>query len=208
MRKFLIGAFLFYSGTVAAMQSDLPLDQAARRGDLFEVKRLLDKGKNPNELNKWGSSALVGASTYKADSALHTEIVRYLIAHGADVNQRVTDGTTALNEAAFWGHAETVRVLLAAKTNVNLPKDNGFTPLLSAASKGHILIVKLLIAAGADLNRQTRNGGLTALHLASGAGYKEMVTVLLAAGARADIKSSRGETYRDVYGRTAGISFP
>lgn len=201
-------ALLIFASAAAAIQSNLPLDQAARDGSLSEVKRLIEMGLDPNELNKWGATALTGASTYKADSASHTEIVRYLVTHGADVNKRVTDGTTALNEASFWGHIETVRVLLGAKADVNSAKGNGYTPLLSAASRGHLEIVKLLIAAGANLNYQTRSGGLTALHLASSAGYRDIVKLLIAAGARKDIKNIRGETYGDVAGRTEGLRFP
>src|SRR3989344_905148 len=208
MKKLLVATLLLFSGTAVALQSNLPLDQAARDGNLPEVKRLLEKGENPNDLNKWGTTALTGASTYKADSAPHTEIVRYLVTHGADVNKRVADGTTALNEASFWGHIETVRVLLGAKADVNSAKDNGYTPLLSAASRGYVLIVKLLIAAGADLNYQTQKGGLTALHLASSAGYHDVIKVLLAAGARTDIKNIRGESYSDVAGRTESLRLP
>lgn len=207
MKYFWFVALLLFSGAAEALQSNLPLDQAARDGNLAEVQRLIKQGANPNEINKWGTSALTGASTYGADSPSHTEIVRYLLAHGAEVNKRVAGGTTALNEASFWGHVDTVRVLLDARADVNVAKDNGYTPLLGAASRRHAQIVQLLIAAGAELNRQTRNG-LTALHLASSFGYEDIVSTLLAAGARTDIKSIRGESYKDVAGRTEGQIFP
>lgn len=54
----------------------------------------------------------------------------------------------------------------------------------------------------------TRSGGLTALHLASSAGYRDIVKLLIAAGARKDIKNICGETYGDVAGRTEGLRFP
>jgi len=84
------------SSATPAVQSDLPLDRAARAGNLNEVRRLLDGGADPNQLNKWGTTALTGAASLGADSPSHTEIVRYLISHGADVKKRVADGTTAL----------------------------------------------------------------------------------------------------------------
>jgi ankyrin repeat protein len=197
---------LVLSCAAAALQSNLPLDQAARDGKLAEVKHLIEAGANPNELNKWGTSALTGASG--GNSPSHTEIAQFLVTHGADVNKRVADGTTALNEASFWGNIATVRILLAAKADVNAEKDNGYTPLLSAASRGHIQIVKLLIEAGANLNQQTRVGGLTALHLASSAGYRDIVNLLIAAGARQDIRNIRGETYSNVAGRTKSLRIP
>lgn len=202
---FVIALFVFASAA-AAIQSNLSLDQAARDGNLPEVKRLIETGADSNALNKWGASALTGASSGASKS--HTEIVRFFVTHGVDVNKRVTDGTTALNEASFWGNTGTVRVLLDAKADVNSAKNNGYTPLLSAASRGHLEIVKLLIAAGADLNHQTRSGGFTALHFAASAGHRDIVKLLLAAGARADIKNIRGETYRDVAGRTERRRLP
>lgn len=206
MKYVFVIVLLLFASTAGAIQSNLPLDQAARAGSLLEVKRLVDGGADPNELNKWGTSALTGASG--GSSLTHAEIVRYLVTHGAHVNKRVADGTTALNEASFWGNIATVRILLAAKADVNAAKDNGYTPLLSAASRGHIEIVKLLISAGANLSHQTRSGGLTALHLASGAGYRDIVRLLIAAGARQDIKNVRGETYSDVVGRTEDLRLP
>lgn len=193
-----VGAEVQGRGAVRVAESDLPLDRAARAGNLDELRRLLDQGADPNELNKWGTTALTGAPA-------HTEIVRHLIAHGADVNKRVADGTTPLNEASFWGHSETVAVLLEARANVNEAKENGYTPLISAASQGHLAIVRQLIEAGADLNRQTQ-GGLTALHLASSNGHREVVELLLAAGARPDVTNSRGETFKDVADRTKGLT--
>lgn len=206
MKYVFVFVLLLFASAVGAIQSNLRLDQAARDGNLPEVKRLVDGGADPNEQNKWGTTALTGASG--GSTLTHTEIVRYLVAHGARVNKRVADGTTALNEASFWGNIETVRILLAANADVNAAKDNGYTPLLSAASRGHIEIVSVLISAGADLNRQTRSGGLTALHLASSAGYRDIVKLLIAAGARQDIKNIRGETYSDVAGRTEGFRSP
>jgi len=206
MKYALIIALLTFVNAASAIQSNLPLDQAARDGNLLEVKRLIKGGVDPNALNKWGTTALTGASG--GSSSSHAEIVQYLVTHGADVDKRVADGTTALNEASFWGNVESVRILLAAKANVNSAKDNGYTPLLSATSRGHVVIVKLLIVAGANLNHQTRSGRLTALHLASSAGYRNVVELLIASGARKDIKNIRGETYGDVAGRTEHLRLP
>ncbi len=120
------------------------------------------------------------------------------------MNKRVLAGTTAINEASYWGHESSVRVLLGANAYVDHPKDNGYTALLSAASRGHLSIVQMLIKSGANVNHQG-SGGLTALHMASGGGFKDVVTVLLAAGARPDLKNVRGETYLDIAGRTAEL---
>ena len=49
----------------------------------------------------------------------HTEIVRILLAAGADIEGKRDDGYTALMNAAFRGSTETVKTLLAAGANVN-----------------------------------------------------------------------------------------
>lgn len=43
---------LLFASMAGAIQSNLPLDQAARDGSLQEVKRLIDGGADPDELNK------------------------------------------------------------------------------------------------------------------------------------------------------------
>ncbi len=54
----------------------------------------------------------------EAASAGHTDIVRLLIAHGADVNAQSSSGNTPLMYACAGGHEEVVRVLLEAGANV------------------------------------------------------------------------------------------
>ena len=44
----------------------------------------------------------------------HAEVIKVLIAGGAEVNQRTRKGTTALDIAKEEGHAEIVRILQAA----------------------------------------------------------------------------------------------
>lgn len=205
MKYFVLIAALLFSGSLLGVQSDLPLDQAARDGNVEQVERLLVLGSDPNARNKWGTTALTGAaSAFAIDHEVQTKIIRLLLANGADANMQVTDGTTAINEASYWGNESAVRALIDAKASVDIPRDNGYTALLSAASRGHLPIVQLLIAAGADTNHQTRDG-MTALHLASSSGYKHVASALLASGARTDLKNVRGDSYLEVAGRSAEL---
>jgi ankyrin repeat protein len=90
------------------------LHDAAERGDLDEVRRLLDAGVPVDELDEGDESALHGAAAFG-----HTEVVRLLLERGAAVDQ--TDGDqfyTPLMAAAANGHFAAVQALLA----------NGFSP--------------------------------------------------------------------------------
>ena len=85
------------------------LIDAARKGDINRIKKLLDKGADVNAKDKDGETALMAAALRG-----HTEIVQFLLNKGADVNAKRNDGTTALMAAAREGHTETVRILKQA----------------------------------------------------------------------------------------------
>ena len=112
----------------------------------------------------------------------HAEVVRLLLAAGADVNAQNQFGYTALMGAAFHGHFEVVRLLLAAGADVNTQDQGGSTALILAAINGHAEVVRLLLAAGANVNLQNQ-AGRTALMWAAQDGRADVVRLLLAVGA-------------------------
>jgi serine/threonine-protein phosphatase 6 regulatory ankyrin repeat subunit B len=99
-----------------------------------------------NARNDKGVTALM-ATAFQPDGK--PDIVRVLIAAGADVNANQTGGGTALMFAAMQGHGEIVQALLAAKADVNAITKKGNTALLLATQKNHPDIVLLLKNAGA-----------------------------------------------------------
>jgi ankyrin repeat protein len=70
--------------------------------------------------------------------------VRALIKAGADVNNAIDDGVTALLLAAQSGHEAIVRALFEAGADVNKVTDTGWTPLSFAVNEGHTAIVQIL----------------------------------------------------------------
>jgi uncharacterized protein len=72
------------------------------------------------------------------------EVVRLLIAHGADVNARQQDEFTPLHGAAENGNIEIVQMLLAANASVNSRKEGGKTPLGIAEEKQRDEVITLL----------------------------------------------------------------
>ncbi len=87
-----------------------------------------------------------------------TEVVRFLISHGAEINARTDAGDTPLHWAAVDDRMNAAKLLLAEGAEIN-PKDkDGNTPLHWAAARGHVEMTELLIAHGADLKTKTRFG--------------------------------------------------
>ena len=87
---------------------------AATRGNLDEVRNLLNRGALVNTRNNFGSTALMGAAAGGYD-----EIVQSLVAKNARTDIKTRNGSTALMFAAKNGQLRVVEQLLAAGANVN-----------------------------------------------------------------------------------------
>jgi len=130
----------------SACAQNLPLHDAASRGDLAEVKRLLQKGSNPNEPAR--NDAVTPLSLASVDG--NAAIIQVLLAAGADANSPRLDGTTPLMTAAASGNLDAVRQLLDHGANVNAKESHGQTALMLAAGRNRADAIRFLIAHGAD----------------------------------------------------------
>src|SRR4051812_28385533 len=86
---------------MAQRRSD-DLNEAAGRGELASLRRILDEGVSPNIPNRHGSYPILAAA-----GAGHTEVVAALIDAGADRALL----PAALHAAAFAGHVQVVGYL-------------------------------------------------------------------------------------------------
>lgn len=68
--------------------------------------QLIAKGADVNAQSKLGQSALMHASWEG-----HMDTVKYLLAHGANVNLKDIDGKTAINAAILSHHEDIAEVL-------------------------------------------------------------------------------------------------
>jgi ankyrin repeat protein len=87
---------------------------ACHHGHLETVRELLKTKIDVNHVNKLGWTALLEAIILGDGGKTHTEIVRELLAHGAQANLADRDGVTPLGHARRHGYREMVRLLEAA----------------------------------------------------------------------------------------------
>lgn len=179
-----------------------PFLDAIREGDHAAVKRLLDRGANPNVRDEDGDTALMRAAL-SSDAGM----MRLLLEHGADVRQSGLDGTAPLHRAIH--DVEKIRLLLdrgAAVDDVAMLAAAGvansrralellvarggrgrageprYSALMAAAGAGDREAVAFLLEHGADA-RATTPTGFTPLIAAALSGSAEVVALLLARGA-------------------------
>jgi ankyrin repeat protein len=202
------------------------------------AKFLLDRGANPNLADVKGRAALYAAidarnedysamPARKGDDPLPSlEIVKALLAHGADPNAKLIrnlpgrsgmdagdtalgEGTTPLMRAARAGDAPVIRILLEKGADPKLTTRDGSTAFLFAAGVGYrdkntrgteseaLEAVRVLLEQHPDIN-QANNQGETALHGAALRGADTIVQFLVDHGAKLDVKTKRQFTPLDV----------
>ena len=170
--------------------------------DIREVaKVILDAGPAQSELNE--TLMLVSTGSVPRECRMQLPLIDLLCDRGADPN-------SAIHATALHGEMEALQALIRRGGRIDLPvaaalgRIDDFHRLLPAAGGderhlafalaaqfGHVEIVRRLLAAGENPDRYNPVGGhshSTPLHQAAGAGYKEMVKLLVERGARLDMK--------------------
>jgi ankyrin repeat protein len=84
---------------------------ASERGHVEYVRRVVDTGIDVDHVNRLGWTALLEAVILGDGGARHQEVVRVLLAAGADASIGDRDGVTALEHAERLGHEELATIL-------------------------------------------------------------------------------------------------
>ena len=144
----------------------------ARYGDVESIERWCAEGdRDVNDTTKSHDkspglcgltllhAAVIGTKSHD-QSPGQCEMIRFLLAKGADVN-KVTEnalGMTPLYHAAFKAQYNASLLLLNAGAHVDVRAHSGFTALMAATNHGHCDLIRTLLRRGASLDaRDTRD---------------------------------------------------
>jgi hypothetical protein len=171
------------------------LIDAAARGRLETVQRLLGRGVDPNVSVPGDGSPLIVAARRG-----RMEVVRLLLESGADSNMPVPGDGNPLIAAAVQGHADVAALLLDRGARIDEAAPGDENALISASGEGRLNVVQLLVGRGANVNARVwsgptlvRNGPTigqspgewrSPLSMARSAGRRDVVQFLLSVGAK------------------------
>ncbi len=189
-RLLLLAATALSAGNAAAESA---LVAAARSADREAALAALERHADPNETSPDGTTALTWAVHHD-----DVDLVRRLIAAGADVKMRNAYGASAMSEAAVVANPAVLEALLAAGADADSPNADGQTALMVVARTSNTEAAELLIAHGAQVNAHEQRKGQTALMWAAAQSRPEMVKTLLAHGAEVDARSKVNDWKRRV----------
>ena len=214
----------FFFGVGDTGGKDSPVESihdAASRGDVEAVRRLLASGASPNSFCEAPDSfrerpesfyfgvdpqgetpilALCKVRRFTDGCAACLELLRDA---GADLEATDGYGLTPLHYAARRGDTKMVSLLVEAGVDVDATTLDKETALYLAVRHRATGCVEVLLAAGASLNLREGHGLTPSLHYAARRGNTKIVSLLVEAGLDVDAKTPDGETalYLAVYHR-------
>ncbi len=120
----------------------------------INIRRGVEYQRTPQEAAQLALKAVI----YRNES----DLIKPLLAKGAEINSFFLDGTTLLTSAVEQNKLQIVKELLQNGADINMPDHLSKTPLILAAQKGNYDMVKLLLDNGAKVDLQ-EDWGFTAL---------------------------------------------
>ena len=170
--------------------SQTPLQIACQEGAEDAIIVLLNAGADPNFAGPNGDTCL----HYVARKFSSPEVLKAIISHGVDVYATDKDNRTALMIACMKGNINAINVLLNAGADLKIA-DAGANTCLHYAVKNNCCteVLQAIISHGVVVNAICKDNR-TALMIACEEGNKDVINVLLTAGADPNIADADGET--------------
>ena len=168
---------------ILAYKPTMTVQEAALAGDLKRVKELVERdARQANDTSSPDGFPPLAMAAYLGRG----EIVKYLLAKGADLNFAAPGlGFSALTGAVDNNRPEVVKILLEAGADPNYRYEDGAASVMTtAAAVGNPTIMKALLDAGGDPSGATKDGK-TPLALALEKGKTEVAELLRRHGAKA-----------------------
>jgi uncharacterized protein len=178
--------------------SDHVLMQAALYASVNCMQLLLEKGSDPNAVNKVGETALMWCVDDPGK-------IKLLLRHGADINAKAKSGNTALLIACVgYGKYDIVKLLLDNGADPLVKNKKKETALMRTSLFGDTATISLLLSKGIDINAMDRDSSTALIN--SIFNVNRLVTIkLLESGADPDMVAffgltavSASVTYNDV----------
>jgi ankyrin repeat protein len=157
--------------------------EAAMTGDMESLKRLVQEGENVNIMDEKGRTPL-----HLAAEGADLETLKVLARGGADLNAQDHDGNTPLDKATDACRYDVMAYLYGQGARFGRHAGN----LAYLAAVGDNREIGELVAAGADVNARSAEEYRTPLHYAAERGNRELVKLLVDAGAEVDAKDWYG----------------
>lgn len=185
-----------YLSLIMFIEAKYSILEACRCGDLDTVKTIL--AKNPDFVNKRDEFGYT--PIFAAAQSGHFELVKFLIARGADLNAKTEDGETLLHFLIF-GESEEIDYIEIAKfiiekgADIKIKDDKGRTLLhIAAYFDLDFDFIKLLIKKGADINARSKDGKTPLHHASFFCGKKELIEFLIENMADIHAADNKGRT--------------
>lgn len=175
-------------------RGETALHCAVSRGESECVRALLEAGSDIEAKNEFGATPLASAVSVLVSERgrFNPDVIRILIDAGSDVNAARESGWTVLHSAVECNNVAAIGMLLDAGAEVSTADQRG-TALRLAVERGKADCVQALLDGGVTPNER---GTLrrTLVHIAAIEGQVDIVGMLVAAGAKVELKDRNGLT--------------
>ncbi|XP_059488485.1 uncharacterized protein LOC132204174 isoform X2 [Neocloeon triangulifer] len=169
---------------------DDALNLACIRGKLDNVQYFLGlNGFSVDKKGKQGKRAL-----HWAAEKGHSDVAKFLLSKGADVNVRNDDNDTPLTLAAHFSNEEICRFLVDNGADLKAVDSDGDDALNLACLTGKLENVQYFLGLNGFSVEKKGKQGKTALHMAAEKGHSDVAKFLLSKGADVNVRNDDNDT--------------